>query len=148
MSRITLPSQFQPANAAATNSNSKSLNDLGTEDFLELLVAELQNQDPLEPTDNSQLLQQISQIRQITSNDSMIETLSSVQSGQEISTASGLIGKHISALSQDSEEVSGQVDRVSMGAASDNGPRQLLVHVGEHKIPLNNIREITPSIAG
>lgn len=142
MSQVSA-SSFLPVNAGNLSSTN-SMDDLGTGDFLDLLIAELQNQDPLNPADNSDLLQQISQIRQITSNDSMISTLESVQSGQEVSTASQLIGKRVTALSTENEDVDGIVDRVTIGAESDDGPRQLLIHVGDHKIKLENIREIVP----
>lgn len=142
MSQVSA-SSFLPVNAGNLSSTN-SMDDLGTGDFLDLLIAELQNQDPLNPADNSDLLQQISQIRQITSNDSMISTLESVQSGQEVSTASQLIGKRVTALSTENEDVDGIVDRVTIGAESEDAPRQLLIHVGDHKIKLEHIREIVP----
>ena len=37
--------------------------------FIKLLIAELQNQDPMNPLDNHEILQQVSQIREIESND-------------------------------------------------------------------------------
>lgn len=142
MSQVSA-SSFLPVNSGNLSSTN-AMDDLGTGDFLDLLVAELQNQDPLNPADNSQLLQQISQIRQITSNDSMISTLESVQAGQEVATASQLIGKHVKALSTDNEEVEGVVDRVSLGAKDEDSPRELLIHVGEHQVKLKHIREIVP----
>lgn len=142
MSQIT-PSSFLPVNAGNL-SETNSMDDLGTGDFLDLLIAELQNQDPLNPADNSELLQQISQIRQITSNDQMVSTLDTVQSGQEIATASQLIGKRITALSNSNDEVDGIVDRVTIGAESEDSPRQLLLHVGDQEIKLDNIRQIVP----
>ena len=42
-----------------------ALQNLNMNDFLKLMISELQNQDPLNPMDNSQLLQQISQMREI-----------------------------------------------------------------------------------
>lgn len=142
MSQISV-SSFLPVSSESL-SETNSMDNLGTGDFIDLMIAELQNQDPLNPADNSEMLQQISQIRQITSNDSMIATLESVQSGQEVSTASQLIGKQISALTTDNEEIEGVVDRVSLGTSTDDSPRELLIHVGEHEIKLENIREIIP----
>src|SRR5207244_5454333 len=47
----------KPSNAAAT-----SVNDLGNKDtFLQLLVAQLKNQDPLKPTDGVQFVTQLAQ---------------------------------------------------------------------------------------
>ncbi len=89
-------------------------NDLQMEDFLKLMIAELQNQDPLDPMDNSELVGQISQMREITATDKMTETLDSVLLGQNISSATNLIGAEIDAISDDQQKITGVVDRVSV----------------------------------
>ncbi|OHB67129.1 MAG: hypothetical protein A2V70_11925 [Planctomycetes bacterium RBG_13_63_9] len=110
--------------------------DLDLDAFIKLLVVELSNQDPMEPMDNSQILQQISQIREITSNDRLSETLESVKLGQNMATAAGLIGQTIIALSNNAERVIGQVDRVSI----EYGVPKL--HVGEYAIDMRNVAGI------
>ena len=89
-------------------------NDLQMEDFLKLMIAELQNQDPLNPMDNSELVGQISQMREITATDKMTETLDSVLLGQNISSATNLIGAEIDAISDDQQRITGVVERVSV----------------------------------
>lgn len=89
-------------------------NELHMEDFLKLMIAELQNQDPLNPMDNSELVGQISQMRTITATDKMTETLDSVLLGQNISSATNLIGAEIDAISDDQQKVTGVVERVSV----------------------------------
>jgi flagellar basal-body rod modification protein FlgD len=145
MSQVTLPSQFLPSNPALQNSASKSLNELDSNDFLKLLIAELKNQDPMAPSDSVQMLQQISQIRQITSNDSMISTLDSVRMGQEVATAGQMVGKKIIALNAQKEEIEGLVDRVTISAAADgSNNRDILLHVGEHQVRMAQVRSIQP----
>ena len=56
-------------------------------------MAELQNQDPMEPMKNSELLQQVSQIRAIQSNDRLTDTLESVSLGQNLATAGNLLDR-------------------------------------------------------
>ncbi len=111
-------------------------------DFIKLMIAELQHQDPLDPMDNVQILQQMSQIRAIESNDRLSETLESVALGQSLVTATNLLQKTIAALSEDGKRVTGQVDRVSI----ENGQAKL--HVGEHVIDPRNITEILPEEDG
>ena len=89
-------------------------NDLQMEDFLKLMIAELQNQDPLNPMDNSELVGQISQMREITATDKMTETLDTVLLGQNIASATNLIGAEIDAISDDQQKVTGVVERVSV----------------------------------
>lgn len=109
----------------SSNSSSRAVtkdayNDLHMEDFLKLMIAELQNQDPLNPMDNSELVGQISQMREITATDKMTETLDTVLLGQNISSATNLIGAEIDAISDDQQKVSGVVERVSV---SDGQPK-------------------------
>jgi len=128
-----------PANGAVRGPT--DLRDLDMNHFLDLMITELQNQDPLNPVDNSQLLQQLSQIREISATNELTDTLESVLSGQQLSTASTLIGKKINALSDDDKNVQGVVDRVSV--ALDDEEKQILrVHIGNDSIELKNIREI------
>lgn len=108
------------------------------DDFVSLLVTELQNQDPLEPMKNEAILQQISQIREIESNQRLTETLESVLLGQSVVTAGNLLERNIVGLSDDSETVTGRVDRVSI---EDGIPK---LHVGQHTIDLKNVAEILP----
>ena len=147
MSRISnavgLTTPDPTATSATTNRNVGDLRDLNLDHFLKLMLTELQNQDPLDPLDNSEILAQISQIRAISATDKLSETLDSVLLGQNLGTASGLIGKRIDALSDDGDSVNGIVDRVTVVVSNDEAQiRSLRVHVAEHDIRLENIREI------
>lgn len=140
MTRI--PAASTPAPTAATRTN--DITSFNTDEFLKLMIAELQNQDPLNPMDNSQLLEQISQIRDIGATELLTNTLSAVHTGQNLATASGLIGQEVVALSDSLEEVRGVVDRVTVQVdGSDETKRTLRVHVGGESVDLNNIREVT-----
>ncbi len=127
----------------STGRNAGDLRELDLNQFLQLMVTELQNQDPLDPMDNSEILAQISQIRAISATDQLSETLDSVLLGQNLATASGLIGKRINALSDGADQVDGVVDRVTVLVdENDEASRSIRVHVGEHSVRLENIREI------
>ena len=131
---------------SSTNTSKTTGNDLRNVDlnqFLTLLVTEMQNQDPLNPMDNAQMLTQISQIREIGSTNQLTETLSSFATGQQMTMASGLIGKKVSALDDNAKEVSGVVDKVSVETdKEDKTKRTVKVHIGDSTVDMNNIREI------
>jgi flagellar basal-body rod modification protein FlgD len=91
-----------------------TLNDLDLDVFLKLLINEMQNQDPLNPMDNSEMLNQINQIREIGSTDKLTSTLDSVLLGQNITSSTNLIGKDVKAISDDGQRVSGTVTRVTI----------------------------------
>jgi flagellar hook assembly protein FlgD len=92
----------------------RSINDLDLSTFLDLMITELQNQDPLNPLDNKDMLAQISQLREVGATDRLTETLDSVLLGQNIASATNLIGADISALSGNGENVEGNVRRVEI----------------------------------
>ena len=129
-------------NSGIVNS-SRTLNDLDVSEFFNLMVAELQNQDPLDPQDNEQLLNQIAQIREIESNDSLIESLNSLVSRQDLSSSSNLIGKNVEAISVLGDEVEGVIDRISLYTDPRTQERGLYAFIGETPISVENIRTIT-----
>jgi flagellar basal-body rod modification protein FlgD len=129
---------IQGQSGAQAPSGNDRFGELGTDGFLKLLIAELQNQDPMSPMENTEILQQVSQIRQIQSNESLVTTLDAVKVGQNMATATGLLGAEIVAMTDASEFITGKVDRVTF---EDGVPR---VHVGDHAINLKNISAVLP----
>ena len=117
----TTSSSASQSSTSSASSASDALNNIDLGTFLTLMIKELQNQDPLNPMDNSQILTQLSQIRSIGASDKLTQTLNSVLLGQNISSATNLIGAQVTALSDTNESVTGVVDRVSI----DNGTPKL-----------------------
>ena len=141
MSRISANLQFS---AQKAEGSAKALGEVDLDAFIQLMLVQLQNQDPLEPMDNSEMLQQITQIREIGSNDLLTQTLENVLRGQNLTLASSLIGQQIIALADSGETIEGEVDRVSIEVnENDNNKTEIRVHIGEKSVRLNNIREIT-----
>ena len=71
---------------------------LGKDDFLNLLVAQLQNQDPLNPMDSTQFTSQLAQfssLEQLSNINTGITSLQDSQEGNGQSLAVGYIGKHV-----------------------------------------------------
>jgi flagellar basal-body rod modification protein FlgD len=121
----------------------QSMDDLNSSDFLQLMITELQQQDPLNPMDNAELVQQINSIRELSATTALTDTLSSVLVGQNIATASGMIGKTVNALSDDGTSVTGEVERVTVTVGPNNeDKRDVRVHVDGKEIKITNIREI------
>ena len=78
----------QIMSSTSKTTNTKKSNTLNMEDFLSLLVAEMQNQDPLEPTSNSDYMAQMATFSQVEATAEMNERVLS-------QTASNLIGKAV-----------------------------------------------------
>ncbi|MCR5581145.1 MAG: flagellar hook capping protein [Pseudobutyrivibrio sp.] len=108
-------------NANSNINTSKSTEKEGTqyneEMFLQLLVAEMQYQDPLEPTDNGEYVSQLASFTQI-------EAIQSVQSDMKSIQANSLVGKYV-IMTEDDTTVSGKVDYVT---TDDDGQIYLSVN--------------------
>lgn len=103
------------ANTQVGNRSAASaINNVNIDDFLKLMIAELQNQDPLNPMDNAQMLAQIGQMREIAASENLASTLDAVLLGQNISSATNLIGAEVDAISKDNQRVTGEVKKVSI----------------------------------
>lgn len=146
MSQISQPgvSSFTAAESAGqTGSTTDGYNDLDIDAFLQLLISELQNQDPLNPMENSEMVAQIGQIREIGATDALTQTLTNLSDSQELVTASGLIGKEVDGITDSGNSISGTVDRITVDTDPENSTRTIKVHVGESTMNLRNIREVT-----
>jgi flagellar basal-body rod modification protein FlgD len=71
---------------------------LGQQDFLTLMTAQLQNQDPFAPMENGEFLAQMAQFSTVAGLDRVNTTLSDIGSqigGNRIATASSLLGQQV-----------------------------------------------------
>ncbi len=96
----TTPAAASTVQTAAIKTSSSTLNNpssaLGKDDFLKLLLTEMQYQDPTAPMDTDKILSQTSQLATLESADNTNKSLAalsaSLQSSQQLSTVSA-IGK-------------------------------------------------------
>ena len=93
-------------------------NNLGKDEFMRLLIAQLENQDPLEPTDNGEFIAQMAQfssLEGISNLNTTVESFAgSLQSTQALQ-ASTLVGRSVQVLSnwaelQDGKAIKGTVE--------------------------------------
>jgi flagellar basal-body rod modification protein FlgD len=127
----------------ASNRQVHDLKDLDLNQFLQLMITELTNQDPLNPLDNTQLVQQIGELRSIAAADQLTATLQALQTQQSLITAGSLIGKKVTALSSTSTNIEGTVERVSIEVDPNNSAKKTYkVIVSGQTVDLQNIRSI------
>ena len=98
--------------------------------FMKLLVAEMQYQDPLEPTDNSQYVAQLASFTQI-------EAIQAVQADMKNIQGNSMVGKMVALVDDDNVEIHGRVDYVR---TDDDG--QLLASVNNKEYPVEKIKSI------
>jgi flagellar basal-body rod modification protein FlgD len=128
---------------AADKNCVRDLKVLDINQFLQLLITELTNQDPLNPMDNTQLVQQIGELRSIAASDQLTGTLQSLQTQQSLTTASSLIGKKVTAVTTDNQNLTGKVDSVTVEVDPDNNAKRTYrVKIGGQSIDLQNVRSV------
>ena len=93
--------------------NSKQAS-LKPEDFIKMMITQLQNQDPLQPEQSSELLSQMSQIGQLQSATDLQASLKTMVLQNQIGSASSLIGKHVMGLDERGRPMDGLVNSVSV----------------------------------
>ena len=111
-------------------------NALSAETFMKLLITELQNQDPLEPMGNEELLNQISMMRNLQSNIELSDTLQSISNSQQLTSAAALIGRTVTGIDSELEPVTGIVQRAFVRDG------ETYVGIGASEVPLKNISSV------
>src|SRR5687768_200870 len=100
------------AGTPATGQASKKNFELKTEDFIKMMITELQNKDPMEPAKNQELLPQIIQIGQHQSAKTLQESLKGMVVQNQIGSAASLIGKGVEGLDTNDDPIEGVVTSV------------------------------------
>lgn len=125
------------------NATTRGFNDISSEDFFGMMIEELKSQDPLNPKDNQQLLQQMSNIRQMEQSATLTKTLQNLSDEQRFGTTAGLIGNYVLGTVKDSAGVPTDVDGLVVGVTYEGDGNAILnLHDGS-KLPANAVREVT-----
>lgn len=83
-----------------TTTTAQSKQVVGKDDFLKLLVAQLEHQDPLKPQDDTAFVAQLAQFAQLEQSQqqtSLLQGLGTMLSGQSGTQATGLLGQTVTA---------------------------------------------------
>ena len=100
----------ETASQTSVSKAAKSSSGMDKEAFLQLLVAQMKYQDPLEPTSNTEYIAQYAQFSQV-------EQMQNMSNSMDLQRASSLVGKEVyiktTTSSGDTKLVQGKVDYVS-----------------------------------
>jgi flagellar basal-body rod modification protein FlgD len=101
-----------PTAAASTApaADESGLSNLSADDFMTLLIAQLQNQDPSEPVSNETLLDQVATMRSLQADVELEATLEANAGAEDLSTAASFLGKEVRGF-VGAKEVTGTVTR-------------------------------------
>jgi flagellar basal-body rod modification protein FlgD len=117
-----------PESSATSSTKTKSTNSVDYNTFLQLLIAEMKNQDPTNPMDTSQYMSQFAQLSTVEQAMQTNSKLDALLSSSALSQADGLIGRTASFTDSTGATVSGKIASVSINsdgsvATLENGTR-------------------------
>ncbi|WP_243289871.1 flagellar hook assembly protein FlgD [Bacillus sp. FJAT-47783] len=114
---------------------------LGKDDFLKILITQLQHQDPLKPMEDREFISQManfSSLEQMTNMNETFMTFIQQQNKRSIIQYSELIGKEVFYKDEEGKEHSATVQSVRF-----NGEEVLVQVENESEIPVTNIYKIS-----
>ena len=107
-------------------------------DYMKLLVTQLQNQNPLEPMDNSEMASQLTQFSQLQQLESMNSSFAKVLEIVEHNYATSLLGKEVSFLGETEpgtvDIISGTVEQILNDIAGG-----IVLYVNGYNLNLENV---------
>lgn len=140
ISSITGNAAPTPTNAGgvakSASSSASSAADSKSE-FLKLLVTQLQNQDPLNPTDQKEMLAQLAQFSSLEQMQNLNTTMTNTNTVQQLGQGSALIGKTVSTVTGDgSAGPAGVVSSVVMKSGV------AYLHIGDQDVDMSTVSTV------
>lgn len=111
-----------------TNTAPNGFAELSSGEFLQIILSELSNQDPLAPNDTAAILEQLSSIRNIESQVQLEGKLESLVTQNAIASSANMIGKYVTGLNSANNTVKGLVESLTI---KDGEPVLNIAGVGE-----------------
>ncbi len=151
--------------ASSQSTSTTSADTLGKDAFLQLLVTQMQNQDPLDPQDNGEYLSQLAQFSSLEQMSNVADNLSSLSTIVNNIDSSVLVGQLSSMIGQDlqwmTETVSADAEgnpvssttsyegKVTGVSITDGSPTIIAESNGKiYQVPISDITRIGEGISG
>ncbi|WP_027519844.1 flagellar hook assembly protein FlgD [Bradyrhizobium sp. WSM1417] len=113
---MNVTSATDSTNKSTSTTTTTSSTGVDYNTFLQLLIAEMKNQDPTNPMDTSQYMSQFAQLSSVEQAMQTNTKLDALLSSQSLSQADGLIGKTVSFTDATGASFSGKVASISINS--------------------------------
>lgn len=134
---MTTPISASGATVAPTASlNSTDNTQLSSKAFLQLLVAQLQYQDPSKPVDTSSFMNETATLTQVQTMEQNAQVSTEMLAAQKAQTASGLVGHTVSYLSASGSTATGVVTAATISASDP------ILKIGTAEVSLSQIQQV------
>ncbi len=137
ISAITGPTSVPVSSSAAPSPKST----LTTQDFLQLLSTQLQNQDPLQPMDDTAYLAEMAQFTSLQQMNTLSSTVAVMSSSQQQLAAVSYIGANVTMNNGKNGTVSGTVTSVDTSGSTPQ------LQVNGTYYPLTSLLSVAPAAA-
>ena len=137
MTTTSTTSTTSTTTATQSTTPANSLGTLGKDDFLKLLVAQLQHQDPMSPMDDTAFIGQMAQFSSVEQMTNVSTGIQSLTFANQVSQAVGLIGKQLTYAAADGSEATGTATGVSITDGT------IGIIVGSDTIAPGDVRSVT-----
>ena len=107
-------------------------------DYMNLLITQLRNQNPLEPLDNNQMASQLAQFSQLQQLESMNTSFASVLETTERTYANSLIGKEV-AFAMETDTGAQQIVSGTVQEVYNNVEGEILLAVADQRVALEDV---------
>jgi flagellar basal-body rod modification protein FlgD len=132
-----LPAGDTAVAGGGSSASSSSLNGVNADTFLQLLVSQLENQDPDNPTDPTQFLSESADFEEVQQLGALSTDMTSLVSAQQSSAATSMLGQQVAGTDASGNPVSGVVSGVQL---TSSGP---VLTVGNDSVPFSNVTAVT-----
>ncbi len=124
----------QTTQGTGTSNSTAGIGGLTQNDFLQLLVSQMQNQDPLNPLSSNQFLQEMASFTEVTDLTQLQQLTQSLVNNEVASQGLQLLGRTVTAVDPSSgQTVSGTVSSLTM----QNG--QPVLTIGSAQLPVSSV---------
>jgi len=117
------------ANSATTTTGAPNTNSMDGDDFMQLLLAQLKHQNPLDPMDDTAMMNQFTQLNSLKELQKISAAIESGTKSSRLTEAAVLIGKNVAYKNESGETETGLVTGVSI--VGD----ETMLYVGDQLVP-------------
>jgi flagellar basal-body rod modification protein FlgD len=138
----TQNSQAAPTSTTTSTGAPAQVGGLDSNTFLQLLVSQISNQDPMNPTDSTTYITEEAEFSMVQSMNSMAAQNTSILNSQQMQEATSYIGKDVNYTDSTGALVGGTV------ASASPGTTGALVRIGGVQVPVSSISEVFGPASG
>ena len=136
-SNVSGTSSLYETYGSSSSTKETGSSDFSSDDFMELLLIQLRNQNPLDPMDEKEMIVQMSQMNTVSELQQLNETMASMEKSNKLLSAANLIGKVVTYLASD-----GSKDEMTVESVELEGD-DILLNAGKVTINYSNVIEVS-----